>query len=131
MMRGIKVSPLHGEMEQLDRNATVENFKKHEISVLVATSIAARGLDISGLDLVINFDCPDHLENYVHRVGRTGRSDQTGTAYTFVTPDDRAYASGIVEALESCGQGHKVPKRLRLMKDGTYQTSLTDRSVVR
>lgn len=67
---------------------------------MVATSICARGLDIKHLVLVINFKCPDHLEDYIHRIGRTGRAGNKGTAITFITPDEEQYASILIKALE-------------------------------
>ena len=61
-------------------------------TLLVATSVAGRGLDVKELVLVVNYHCPNHLEDYVHRVGRTGRAGRKGTAYTFVSPDEQQYA---------------------------------------
>ena len=63
---------LHGGKDQIDRDQTIADFKNHHRTILVATSVAGRGLDVKDLVLVINFNCPNHLEDYVHRVGRTG-----------------------------------------------------------
>ncbi len=68
---------------------------------MVATSVAARGLDVKDLNLVVNYDVPNHYEDYVHRVGRTGRAGNKGTAYTFITPDEERYAPDLVKALEA------------------------------
>ncbi|CAN8062725.1 unnamed protein product [Agarophyton chilense] len=94
-----KCLPLHGGMDQADRDSTIVDFKNGDVKILVATSIAARGLDVKNLTLVINFDVPSHYEDYVHRVGRTGRAGAAGTAYTFITPDQEASAADMAKAL--------------------------------
>ncbi|KXJ10089.1 putative ATP-dependent RNA helicase DDX46 [Exaiptasia diaphana] len=68
---------------------------------MIATSVAARGLDVKKLNLVVNYDCPNHYEDYVHRVGRTGRAGNKGTAYTFLTPEQGRLALEVVKALEN------------------------------
>jgi ATP-dependent RNA helicase DDX46/PRP5 len=68
---------------------------------MVATSVCARGLDISHIKLVVNYVCPNHLEDYVHRVGRTGRAGNTGTAITFISQDECLYAQDLILALEN------------------------------
>lgn len=68
---------------------------------MVATSVAARGLDVKELNLVVNYDVPNHMEDYVHRVGRTGRAGAKGNAYTFITPDEERYAPDIAKAMEN------------------------------
>ena len=83
-MRGISCEAIHGDIQQRIREKTLEKFKKGEIAVLVATDVAARGLDIDDVDAVFNYDVPDELENYTHRIGRTGRAKKHGVAYTFV-----------------------------------------------
>lgn len=75
---------LHGDMDQRSRNETLENFRKGNYRILVTTDVAARGIDVSGITLVVNFDVPIHEEDYVHRIGRTGRAGKTGTAIMFV-----------------------------------------------
>lgn len=85
---GMKSGEIHGDMEQPQRLAELELFKTGAVNVLVASDVAARGLDIKGVSTVINFDAPWHPDDYVHRIGRTGRAGATGTAYTFVAPDD-------------------------------------------
>ena len=77
---------LHGGKDQLDRDHTLHEFKKGIKTVLVATSVAGRGLDVPEIVVVVNYHCPNHLEDYVHRVGRTGRAGRKGWAYTFVSP---------------------------------------------
>ncbi len=85
---GVKSGEIHGDMEQRERLAELELFKTGAVNVLVASDVAARGLDIKGVSTVINYDAPWHPDDYVHRIGRTGRAGATGTAYTFVAPDD-------------------------------------------
>mmetsp|Transcript_28899 Transcript_28899/g.21519 ORF Transcript_28899/g.21519 Transcript_28899/m.21519 type:complete len:120 (-) Transcript_28899:865-1224(-) len=82
---GYKVLVLHGGQDQMDREFTIQDFKDGVRNIMVATNVCARGLDIKHLVLVINYVCPNHLEDYVHRVGRTGRAGNKGTAYTFIT----------------------------------------------
>ena len=83
-MRGISCEAIHGDIQQRIREKTLEKFKRGEIKVLVATDVAARGLDIDDVDAVFNYDVPDELENYTHRIGRTGRAKRHGVAYTFI-----------------------------------------------
>lgn len=92
---------LHGGIDQYDRDSTITSFKQGKIQILVATSVAARGLDVKDLILVVNYDCPNHYEDYVHRCGRTGRAGKNGYAYTFITPDQDWYSGDIIKALES------------------------------
>jgi superfamily II DNA/RNA helicase len=98
------VGALHGDMAQSVRFATLEKFRAGELQLLVCSDVAARGLDIGGLSHVFNFDVPHHPEDYVHRIGRTGRAGLTGQAYTIATPEDRA----AVAAIESL-TGHPIP----------------------
>ena len=85
---GFKSGEIHGDMEQSQRIAELDLFKDGHVSILVASDVAARGLDIKGVSTVVNFDAPWHPDDYVHRIGRTGRAGATGTAYTMVGPDD-------------------------------------------
>ncbi|EDV21201.1 uncharacterized protein TRIADDRAFT_30653 [Trichoplax adhaerens] len=91
---------LHGGMDQSDRDSTIVDYKNGVIKLLVATSVAARGLDVKNLILVVNYDCPNHYEDYVHRAGRTGRAGNKGYAYTLITEDQGKYAGDIIRALE-------------------------------
>ena len=93
---GIKCAALHADRTQDQRRAAVEGFRGGRYHVLVATDIAARGLDIDGIHTVINFELPDSPDSYVHRVGRTGRADEVGHAITLVAPDER-HALGLLE----------------------------------
>ena len=85
---GLSSGEIHGDMDQPARLAELDRFKKGEINILVASDVAARGLDIKGVSHVFNFDAPWHPDDYVHRIGRTGRGGATGVAYTLVGPDD-------------------------------------------
>ena len=84
-MRGISCEAIHGDIQQRIREKTLEKFKKGEIAVLVATDVAARGLDIDDVDAVINYDIPEEGEYYVHRIGRTGRAKHQGAAYNLIS----------------------------------------------
>ena len=88
--RGYKVAAIHGRRSQPQRERALADLKSGKLQALIATDIAARGLDIAGLTHVFNYDLPDTPEAYVHRIGRTGRAGETGTAVTFVTPDDES-----------------------------------------
>lgn len=86
---GIKCITMHGGKEQEDRLAVMQQFKTGEIKILIATDISARGIHIDNVDYVVNYDLPDQPENYVHRVGRTGRGMQKGNAVTFCAPEEK------------------------------------------
>ena len=85
---GFDTAALHGDMPQPKRTETLERFKNGEIRLLVASDVAARGLDIKGMSHVFNFDVPHHAEDYVHRIGRTGRAGRLGRAFTLAAPED-------------------------------------------
>jgi len=86
--QGFRSSEIHGDMEQSQRIAELDRFKAGDVNILVASDVAARGLDIKGVSHVFNFDAPWHPDDYIHRIGRTGRAGATGVAFTLVTPDD-------------------------------------------
>lgn len=106
---------LHGGMDQSDRDFTIADFKSKLRTIMVATSIVARGLDVKDLTLVINYEVPNHYEDYVHRVGRTGRAGKSGTAITFIQPDQLKYAPDLVRGLVAAKQ--VVPNDLQKMAD--------------
>jgi superfamily II DNA/RNA helicase len=85
---GIDAAPIHGDLEQSVRMRTLENFRKGALRILVASDVAARGLDIPAVSHVFNYDVPFHADDYVHRIGRTGRAGRSGEAFMIVTPDD-------------------------------------------
>ncbi|HZH47180.1 MAG TPA: DEAD/DEAH box helicase, partial [Roseococcus sp.] len=102
---GFSVGALHGDMDQSARFATLNAFKANEIQLLVCSDVAARGLDIGGLSHVFNFDVPFHSEDFVHRIGRTGRAGLKGHAYTIATADD----GKLVQAIEKL-TGQLIPR---------------------
>ena len=93
---GLKAGEIHGDMEQADRIRELDRFKSEEINILVASDVAARGLDIKGVSHVFNYDVPWHPDDYIHRIGRTGRAGKTGVAITLATRDD----AEAIEAIE-------------------------------
>eukprot|EP00033_Pygsuia_biforma_P004077 GCRY01004468.1.p1 GENE.GCRY01004468.1~~GCRY01004468.1.p1 ORF type:complete len:880 (+),score=325.74 GCRY01004468.1:283-2922(+) len=95
-----KVNAIHGGKSQEQRDQILADYKNKKLAILIATSVAARGLHVKNLQLVINYNAPNHYEDYVHRVGRTGRAGNKGTAYTFLTEDEAALAADLVVALE-------------------------------
>ncbi|RCK57367.1 Pre-mRNA-processing ATP-dependent RNA helicase PRP5 [Candida viswanathii] len=101
LMSGFPSVALHGGKDQMDRKYAIKEFSSNEsgVNILIATSIAARGLDVKSLGLVINFDPPNHMEDYVHRVGRTGRAGAKGQAITFVCSNQEREISNLVKAL--------------------------------
>ena len=112
-MRGISCAPIHGDIPQKNREKTLQNFREGKLRVLVATDVAARGLDIDDVDVVFNYDVPDEQEYYVHRIGRTGRAKKHGVAYTFV--------ASVTEQIkmEEIAQNQKMDMQLlRYDKDG-------------
>ncbi|GEK92077.1 DEAD/DEAH box helicase [Alkalibacterium kapii] len=90
-MRGYQAEGIHGDLSQSKRMSVLNDFKKGKIDILVATDVAARGLDVTGLSHVYNYDIPQDPESYVHRIGRTGRAGEEGVAVTFVTPQEMGY----------------------------------------
>ncbi|KAL9039902.1 MAG: hypothetical protein Q9180_002247 [Flavoplaca navasiana] len=116
MRKGYPCMSIHGGKDQIDRDSTIDDFKAGIVPILIATSVAARGLDVKQLKLVVNYDAPNHLEDYVHRAGRTGRAGNTGTAVTFVTPEQDRYSVDIVKALKQSDR--EIPEDLRKLADG-------------
>ncbi|SFJ06598.1 DEAD/DEAH box helicase [Jannaschia pohangensis] len=92
---GYNAEPIHGDLEQSHRTRTLDGFRDGSLKFLVASDVAARGLDIPNVSHVFNFDVPSHAEDYVHRIGRTGRAGKLGTAYTLATPADGKYLDAI------------------------------------
>ena len=117
------VGALHGDMPQSVRFATLERFKSGETQLLVCSDVAARGIDIGGLSHVFNFDVPHHAEDYVHRIGRTGRAGLEGHAYTIAMPNDR----GAVNAIEAL-IGKQIP---RMALDGLDPVGWAERDTPR
>src|SRR5881227_3578540 len=95
LKHGFSVGALHGDMDQSARTAALDQFRKGEIPLLVASDVAARGLDIPAVSHVFNFDVPHHADDYVHRIGRTGRAGRAGTAISIVSPLDNKSIAAI------------------------------------
>jgi superfamily II DNA/RNA helicase len=99
LRHGFSVQALHGDMDQPARMAALEQFRKGEVTLLVASDVAARGLDIPDVSHIYNFDVPHHPDDYVHRIGRTGRAGRSGTAITIVAGANDAKALTAIEKL--------------------------------
>jgi superfamily II DNA/RNA helicase len=112
---GFKVGQIHGDMDQSDRIAEFDRFKNDEINILVASDVAARGLDIKGVSHVFNYDVPWHPDDYVHRIGRTGRAGKTGIAISLVTREDAESIDNIQKLtgtkIAEMEGGRKAPPR--------------------
>ena len=93
--KGIKAGSIHGDRDQDERNKSLHEFKSGKVPVIVATDVLARGIDIDNISMIINYDVPRQVEDYVHRIGRTGRYDKSGIAVTFVNKKDRRAFSAI------------------------------------
>ncbi len=103
---GFDAAPIHGDLDQSLRTRTLEKFRAGELKILVASDVAARGLDVPGVSHVFNFDVPIHADDYVHRIGRTGRAGRSGLAYMLASSRDGKY----IEAIEKL-TGNKMPRR--------------------
>lgn len=97
---GYKVDSIHGDKSQTARQDALNSFKKGTINILIATDVAARGIDINELDAVINFDLPNIPETYVHRIGRTARAGHSGAAYSFCSADEKNYMKSIQQLIQ-------------------------------
>ncbi|XVE67901.1 hypothetical protein DITRI_Ditri09bG0025200 [Diplodiscus trichospermus] len=113
LSRQFGAAAIHGDKSQADRDYVLSQFRNGRSPVLVATDVAARGLDIKDIRVVINYDFPTGVEDYVHRIGRTGRAGATGLAYTFFGEQDSKHASDLIKVLEGANQ--RVPAELRDM----------------
>jgi ATP-dependent RNA helicase RhlE len=137
----ISVACIHGDFKQRERIAALEGFRSGKHQVLIATNIAARGLDVEGITHVINYDVPEHPEDYVHRIGRTARAEAEGDAISLVTPDDEPMVYRIehllgykLERQSLAGFDYDVPtpswakpSAKSLMRQATQSQSLADR----
>jgi len=120
-IRGYIAEGIHGDLSQAKRLSVLRQFKENKIDVLVATDVAARGLDISGVTHVYNFDIPQDPESYVHRIGRTGRAGKSGVAVTFVTPREMSYLRIVEETTK---------KRMTPLKPPTADEALAGQQEV-
>jgi len=108
-LRGYTAEGIHGDLSQAKRLSVLRKFKEGTIDVLVATDVAARGLDISGVTHVYNFDIPQDPESYVHRIGRTGRAGKAGVAMTFITPREKSYLAVVEKTTKRKMERMKAP----------------------
>ncbi|CAO2185861.1 unnamed protein product [Urochloa humidicola] len=113
LSREYGASAIHGDKSQAERDSVLSDFRSGRCPILVATDVAARGLDIKDIRVVVNYDFPTGVEDYVHRIGRTGRAGATGDAFTFFGDQDSKYASDLVKILEGANQS--VPPQLKEM----------------
>ncbi|KAJ6829522.1 putative DEAD-box ATP-dependent RNA helicase 14 isoform X3 [Iris pallida] len=113
LTRQFGASAIHGDKNQSERDSVLAQFRSGNSPILVATDVAARGLDVKDIRVVVNYDFPTGVEDYVHRIGRTGRAGAKGEAYTFFCDQDSKYASDLVKILEGASQ--QVPVELRDM----------------
>jgi len=113
---GIRTAVMHGDRSQSERVAALESFRRGAHQVLVATDIAARGLDIEDISHVINYDIPEEPENYIHRIGRTGRAEAEGDAFTLMAPEEELWITAVERILN-----HRLPRVI--LPDFTYHAS--------
>lgn len=115
--KGVKVNSMHGDRDQKQREETLAEFKSGRINVIVATDVMARGIDITGVSHVINFDVPRDLDDYIHRIGRTARAEKTGTAITLVSGQDERYFQTIFQGIGDKLTVNSLPDRLKSSRD--------------
>lgn len=120
--QGISAAPLHGDMPQSKRTETLQMFKDGKVLIMVCSDVAARGLDISGVSHVFNYDVPFSSEDYVHRIGRTGRAGKTGVSFTLATPDDDKSIAGIEKLI-----GKAIPRTLAPGQTDSDVAEINDR----
>ena len=111
LKNGYKATSIHGDKSQAIRNKAIEDFKDKKATILIATDVAARGIDITNVDAIINFDIPNVPETYVHRIGRTGRAGKSGIAFSFCSPDENNYIKDIEVLIE---------KSIKVIEDHPY-----------
>src|SRR5208282_5251366 len=130
--RGFAAAALNGDMQQAERERTVAQLKAGKIDILVATDVAARGLDVERISHVINFDVPHDTESYIHRIGRTGRAGRSGEAILFIAPREQGFPDiyrGVVEELahETGAAMTEVAAALATLAQGKAPLLLSDR----
>ncbi|CAO2826646.1 unnamed protein product [Amaranthus hypochondriacus] len=127
-LKGFKVAALHGDKDQASRMEILQKFKSGTYHVLIATDVAARGLDIKSIKSVVNFDIAKDMDMHVHRIGRTGRAgDKDGTAYTLITLKEARFAGELVNSLIAAGQNVSMELMDLAMKDGRFRSKRDSR----
>jgi superfamily II DNA/RNA helicase len=124
---GFNAAPIHGDLDQSQRTRTLDAFREGELHILVASDVAARGLDIPAVSHVFNFDVPSHPEDYVHRIGRTGRAGRQGKAFTIAVPMDDKYLSAIESLIKKDIPRAGLPEGLNLAEAGSDRPPRDDR----
>ena len=114
---GVSADAIHGDKSQLERMQALDAFKQGKVSVLIATDVAARGLDIDSLPMVINYEIPHAAEDYVHRIGRTGRAGASGTAISLVAPEEEKYLLEIEKLIK-----HEIAKEKAVLPEHTAKS---------
>ena len=118
----ISAERIHGNRNQSQRERALRDFKSGAVRVLVATDVAARGIDVESISLVVNFDCPAQPEDYIHRVGRTARAERTGDAYTFVSPEEKVHLKDIEKHIgNKVETGQSPPPSRRQLTSGALK----------
>lgn len=115
VLGGINCQSIHGNREQSDREQALADIKSGEVRILIATDVASRGIDIEDITYVVNYDFPRNIEEYVHRVGRTGRANRRGTSLSFLTRSDWGSAAELITILKEAEQ--EVPQELESMAE--------------
>ncbi|OMJ21406.1 ATP-dependent RNA helicase ROK1 [Smittium culicis] len=128
---GINVEVMHAEKTKQQRDRIIENFKKGKLWILISTELMARGIDFKGVNLVINYDFPQSVASYIHRIGRTGRAGREGKAITYFTKEDAPYLKNIVNVMRQ--SGCEVPEWMLQLKnpDSTQKKNLKKRPIDR
>ncbi|MCC7553035.1 MAG: DEAD/DEAH box helicase [Methanobacteriaceae archaeon] len=126
--KGYSVGGIHGDMSQNQRDKVMEKFRNEKINLLVATDVAARGIDVPDVEVVFNYDVPNNNDYYVHRIGRTGRAGKTGFAFTFAAGRERKILKSIQKHTKSKIKKQKIPsyKEIEKIKDNTILDEIRD-----
>jgi len=112
----LQMAVLHGDKTQIQRNSILADFRVNRLTLVIATDVAARGLDVVDIERVINFDFPQNIESYVHRIGRTARAGKSGESLSYITPNNHVIVDDIIELLHKSNQ--PVPQDLSDINSG-------------
>lgn len=123
--RGVKTVSMHGDRSQEERNEALRAFKNKQFPVMVATDVLSRGIDIDDISLIINYDVPNNPEDYIHRIGRTGRYDKTGVAVTLVNPKAQKYYDAIKKVVGDQITEKKIPSKKKERQERTEKKSIS------
>lgn len=115
---GLQIQPFHSDLSQDEREKLLLDFKNKQLPILIGTDVLSRGIDVDGIDLVVNFDVPPDPEDYIHRIGRTARAERTGTAITFVNTRDARRFGAIEQLMERRVDAAELPEGFRALPEG-------------